>query len=609
MAESIRKPLPLPDEWDSPDSYVASLLRFATESVIFRNFAGGIHILDFLTRTPDLYTTVVPEDWRVFFDQHAVLDILDLLLREPIEPYSRGNEKNFNGIANHQSYRGGLAPPPTLVEYIHQIRRHSLRREYTPPPRDVQFGSIPAHVAIGMKPKKKHEVEHFSQFVNAFADDVHAKRGKAVSHIVDFGSGQNYLGRNLASAPYHRKIIAIERRHHNIDGAMGKDVHAKLKLKKVSQKSKEKRGTNVLQDITNTTPVTLETDEDGTPTAILVATEKENAEEDGSAQGTQDLAEKINDLDISPSGSVDYIEYDIQDGYLEPIIQHVVNPSHSQKQDADDPARVMVISLHSCGNLVHHGIRSFVLNPSVVAIAMVGCCYNLMTERLGPVTYKIPTLRSMHPRLEATSNAYDPHGFPMSQTMENFQHEGGKGIKCNITARMMAVQAPYNWGPEDSEGFFTRHFFRALLQRVLVDYDIIPVPVVSSDDQPDLLTRPLIVGSLRKASMTSFVSYARAALIKLARDEHYGAAIRQKLLDISDEKLQEYADNYAHKKKSLSIVWSLMAFSASIVESIVVTDRWLFLREQKDLIKEAWVEPVFKYAWSPRNLAVIGIKK
>ncbi|KZZ90979.1 hypothetical protein AAP_03620 [Ascosphaera apis ARSEF 7405] len=597
---TTRRPLPIPDEWASPDDYVQSLLSFATQSNLFRNFAGGIHILDFLTREPDLYTTVVPEDWRNFFDQHAILDILDLFLREPIDQYQTATKDDNNGQKG-LGYRDGPAPPTSLIEYIHQIRRHNLQREFTPQP-DSKFGKIPPHVAIGMKPKKMHEVENFSRFVNAFADDVHAKRGEAVSHIVDFGSGQNYLGRNLASPPYNRKIIAIERRHHNIHGAMGKDVHAKLKLKKAAKKGAEKQEEAKAGDAAMVCdePVTLDRDENGQPTAVLVASEKAD----------RDLNGKMNHLDLGPSGSVEYIEHDIQDGYLEPIIQHVVNPSHPlEDAPLNDPARVMVISLHSCGNLVHHGIRSFVLNPSVVAIAMIGCCYNLMTERLGPVTYKLPTLRSMHPRLEATSNAYDPHGFPMSKTMEDFEHEGGKGIKCNITARMMAVQAPYNWGPEDSEGFFTRHFFRALLQRVFVDYGIIPVPVVSSDDQSDVLTQPLIVGSLRKASMTSFVSYARAALNKLVRDEHYGDAIAEKLVHITDEELQQYADKYAHKKKALSIIWSLMAFSASIVESLVVTDRWLFLREQKELIKEAWVEPVFEYAWSPRNLAVIGIKR
>ena len=51
-----------------------------------------------------------------------------------------------------------------------------------------------------------------------------------------------------------------------------------------------------------------------------------------------------------------------------------------------------------------------------------------------------------------------------------------------------------------------------------------------------------------------------------------------------------------------------MAFSAMLAEAIVLVDRWQFLREH-DSVKECWVEPVFDYAESPRNLAVIGIKK
>ena len=51
-----------------------------------------------------------------------------------------------------------------------------------------------------------------------------------------------------------------------------------------------------------------------------------------------------------------------------------------------------------------------------------------------------------------------------------------------------------------------------------------------------------------------------------------------------------------------------MAFSASISEAIILVDRWQFLREH-DHVKQCWVEPVFDYSESPRNLAVIGVKR
>jgi hypothetical protein len=52
-----------------------------------------------------------------------------------------------------------------------------------------------------------------------------------------------------------------------------------------------------------------------------------------------------------------------------------------------------------------------------------------------------------------------------------------------------------------------------------------------------------------------------------------------------------------------------MAFSAGVVESLIVVDRWLYLKEHEDLVRDCWVEPVFDYKQSPRNLVVVGIKR
>ncbi|PGH02860.1 hypothetical protein AJ79_07516 [Helicocarpus griseus UAMH5409] len=676
-----KSPLPLPADWPDADAYISSLLSFATTSDIFRNLCGGVHILDFLTRVPDLYSTVLPQDWRDFFAHHDIQDILDLFMREDIQPLRDIHIKSAKSQGDNgggaQDWRGGPTPPVSLLQYIHDIRRHSLQREFRPAsvttPDTSANGNIddkntrqshnpnahvpiPRHIAVGMKPKKAHEVAHFARYVDTLTDTIEQGRGgegansEKISHIVDFGSGQNYLGRTLASPLYNRRIIAIERRQNNISGAKGKDVHAKLKKKVVVVRNKEvyKEALNgnlnengdgnsvvgtplgsavSVQGSGAIDRVSAEGEGEGeretVATVLHVEAGKEGADHD--VDGCDDcfkgkpMGEK--EEQNGPKGSMDYIEHDIKDGYLEPIIKHVVEPASPTPET--NPSRVMVISLHSCGNLVHHGIRSLVLNPSVTAIAMIGCCYNLMTERLGPVTYKLPVLRALHPRLEATSMAYDPHGFPMSQRLETYPHEGGTGIKLNITARMMAVQAPYNWGPEDSEAFFTRHFFRALLQRVLVDYGVVPVPGSVADAEMEanangngngngvkreVCGTPLIVGSMRKASFVSFAAYARGAIAKLSRDDHYGDAIKKKVAPLSDAHFEEYEQKYAGSKKNLSVVWSLMAFSAGVVESLIVADRWLFLREQED-VKEAWVETVFDYALSPRNLVVVGVKK
>ncbi|KAF7594036.1 hypothetical protein BBP40_010314 [Aspergillus hancockii] len=631
--------LPLAEEWTDPDAYVDALLSFATSSDLFRHLCGGVHILDFLTREPDLYTSLLPEHWRAYFEHHDVQDLLDLFLREDISSLldqSRYLAADGGKPGAQQGWRGAALPPADLLEYIHQIRRLSLGRDFRPP--KLGKPTIPKHIAVGMNVKKYHEVAHFSRYVDSLCATVDKQRGDNITHIVDFGSGQSYLGRTLASDPYNRHIVAIERKHQFISGAKDFDIFAKLTKKTVRLYNKKaackdceesERQPVVNENVPNEgSAKPIVDDEDIAMINIFrdisLAPNEIRSNPHRNKPNKKSTAAKTQDQD-KPRGAMDYIEHEIQDGYLEPIIKDVTEPSPiepkenpiSTEQDSNETskdARVMVISLHSCGNLLHHGVRSLVLNPSVKAIAMIGCCYNLMTERLGPATFKIPILRTMHPRLTQDAIAYDPHGFPMSKRLEDFKHDSGTGVKLNITARSMSVQAPYNWGREDSENFFTRHFYRCLLQRLLVDRGVIAKPAIPKDlygaDSLDSneAGNPLIVGSLRKSAFTSFSAYAQAALAKLSRDPHNGEKVKAGMAGVTEKELDGYVAKYWHTKKYLSIVWSLMAYSSALVEAIIVVDRWQFLREH-DSVQDCWVEPVFEYSESPRNLAVIGIKK
>ncbi|EXJ93996.1 hypothetical protein A1O1_02389 [Capronia coronata CBS 617.96] len=607
--------LPLLPEWSSEDEYVKSLLTFATSSDLFRNLCGGVHILDFLTREPDLYTTVLPKEWRDWFDLVSVDDVLDLLLRRDLtrleNPYTTVGEGSPT-----------TNPPDSLLEYVRSVRRHCLRRNFTPVSDNVP--EMPTHVSVGMKVKKAHEVTNLAAYVDRLSTEVSERFHEPIS-VVDFGSGQNYLGRTLASPPYNKHVIAIERRHHNIAGARNMDIHAKLaKKEKIMRNKKEwKRQLALGNGIPTPPPEETEAEPASVPVPVpdAVLADSDFSSEEGFNHNR---------------GSMTYIEHDIQDGRLEDILypgdvddegeqeecQSCVGITSSKDTTIPKPdqaidsrrAKSMVVSLHSCGNLSHHGIRSLVLNPSVCAVAIIGCCYNLLTERLGPATYKLPQLRPNHPRLEATGSAYDPHGFPMSKALEEFEHECGRGMKLNITARMMAVQAPYNWGPDDSEAFFRRHFYRALLQRMLLDLGVVkqcPDPgrlAGGSITGKDTSGTPLIVGSLRKSCFTSFKAYCHGALAKLGNDPVEGPVITEVAKGLTDDMIDDYEARWGYAKKNLAIIWSLMAFSAAVVESIIVTDRWLYLREQA-CVEDCWVDIVFDYKHSPRNFIVVGIKK
>ncbi|KAL1635791.1 hypothetical protein SLS56_001486 [Neofusicoccum ribis] len=701
------QPLPLPAEWEQSaggggaEAFVESLLRFGTTSTTLRTLCGGVHILDFLTREPDLYSLVLPAGWRDYFarDDVDVAAVLDLLMRRDLgelrSPSSGGGD--------------GDGPPEDLLAFIADVRRHSLRRGWAPP---RQVGRLPRHVALGMGVKKQHEVQHFAAYVDGLAARVAAERGpgQAVSHIADFGSGQNYLGRALASPPYGRRVVGIESRSHNIEGARGIDVLAGLAPKKVVLRNKKewrrenpkdrprKGGEGECEDCGDGGAAEVEVNgangagveevrEEQSPeeqTTALDTTSQATPDRKGqraedafagfAPEGTADFVQestketfngipkgskkaKLHLLEEG-GGSIQYIEHRLEDGNLDHVVQQILDPAkvaEQQEQDtqtkerADQPfltstpavtsttraqdPNLMVISLHSCGNLVHHGLRSLVLNPSVKAVAMIGCCYNLMTERLGPPSYKLPQLRPNHPRLEATSNAFDPHGFPMSARYATYpipETDGSEvGVRLNITARMMAVQAPQNWGAADSEAFFTRHFFRALLQRVFLDRGVVGPPRSNGAANLDAEMRqgrtvgpcspagcssggePVVIGSLKKSCYADFVAYVRGALAKIEANAEQPARaeqVRRLMGDITDEEIRGYEETYGRKKKELSVVWSLMAFAAGVVEAMIVVDRWLWLGEQEG-IEKAWVEPVFDYAMSPRNLVVVGLKK
>ena len=602
-------PLPLPPGFDNAEAYVESLLLFVTSSELFQTLCGGVHILDFLTKEPDLYCTVLPEEWRDWLLLHDIPTILHLLMKEDDDLLEFLKSLSGTLAAKRQgidtTWLNGPCPPKSLLEYIQAIRRHALDRDFrnldpSVAPPSMGACPFPRHVAVGMKPKKIHEVGNFVTYISDLTAAINAAQGHEITHIVDFGSGQNYLGRVLASPPYNRQVIGLESKQININGARSMDITAKLteKEKNMRNKKQYRMGSRSPHDDPVAFQVSDTSPNSGSPSTV-----------DGGFLGSVDQA-----YPNRSKGSVHYIESFLQSGDLSAVVDEIRYARDTRAGLTGSDLRLMVISLHSCGNLLHHGLRSLIMNPSVKAVAMVGCCYNLMTERLGPPTYKLPSLRSPHIRLNTTSSACDPHGFPMSERLCGYHHRHGQGIRLNITARMMAVQAPGNWTTTECESFFTRHFYRALLQRIFLDYGIVGKPTQEGDEEgrsPRGWTGAgpaLTIGSLRKACYSSFTAYVRGAISKLVADHKRGPEIQRRLEGLNDETIALYEENFKDKKKELSIVWSLMAFSAGVVESCIVVDRWLYLKEQAE-VRDCWVETVFDYKQSPRNLVVVGIKK
>ncbi|KAK9476348.1 methyltransferase domain-containing protein [Lipomyces japonicus] len=287
-----------------------------------------------------------------------------------------------------------------------------------------------------------------------------------------------------------------------------------------------------------------------------------------SVESRKSGAEKLDDLYHQKGGarkvetdrgSLSHIAKSVDSGDLSSIIE--------QGNLKSQPTAL--VGLHACGNLSHHALRSLNDTNEVCAVAVVGCCYNLMTER---------------------SLSQDKVGYPMSETVEHYN------IPLPASARMLACQAPETWTREARQDFFLRHFYRALLQRIYADRNLL------SDNK-----RPIQVGSLRKKWYTSFATYCQGASRRVLESYSEGENNDDNPYYVSEDVAAEYLTKFAHLKNRICTLWTLTACTvAPLAEAIIHLDRYYYLIETG--AKEVRVDVVFDQVKSTRNLMVVGIK-
>lgn len=557
-------------------------------------------MVDFFTNDPGLFYAAIPSEWHEFLLSQDIMRLLDFLMRDDLDT---------------TEFENGPKPPESLLEYIRQIRRLSLGRELDGD--DAKLPKLTRTVSVGMNPKKIHEVRNFADYVVRLSSDITKDKEPGITHFVDFGSGQNYLGRALASEPYNQRVVAVEGRANNVDAARGYDVKSGLASKPVVMRNK-KIWKNVLEEVRSSPEKRNDVD------ALAEAIKKFAGTED--AENYRRIANEEATYTVEQGkGVIQYVSGRLEDGDLSDVIAKIDRTGLEEDEKKQQlKMKLMAISIHSCGNLSHFGIRSLILNPDIHAVAIVGCCYNLVTEKLGPPTYKHaylrPNLQAVNGRVIKESDKRDPQGFPMSDKFSTYR---GDGIRANITSRMMACQAPQNWTAVESDSFFTRHFYRAVLQKIFLDRGAVHEILYNHTDDDDNAadgqlpgplqrsTSPLAIGTLPKRSYASMTTYVRAAINKLTTSTEYKKytdVMQETMVGITDEEINEYVERFAPRKKELCIVWSFMAFSAGLIEALIVSDRWTFLKEQPE-VRDAWVEAVFDFKQSPRNLVVVGVKK
>lgn len=153
----------------------------------------------------------------------------------------------------------------------------------------------------------------------------------SITHLVDFGSGQSYLSRILASPPHNLDLVAVESKGSNIEA--GKALDAKVGL-----------GPN--------------------PTRKSL---------------TQRAPEEANQSESPKKGSITYVQHMIHDESMKAVLGTLESSIPSEggtdtKAEKIDPG-LMIISLHSCGNLIHHALNSLLYNNEVKAVAVIGMSF------------------------------------------------------------------------------------------------------------------------------------------------------------------------------------------------------------------------------------------
>jgi hypothetical protein len=215
--------------------------------------------------------------------------------------------------------------------------------------------------------------------------------------------------------------------------------------------------------------------------------------------------------------------------------------------------KCLLTGLHACGSLSEHMIRlaSSAMVPCISHLAVVGCCYN----HISPLS---------------ESNLL---GFPISSFMRLNK------LNMSTSALITGCQAPTNWTHNPDSLFGRKHWYRAVLEKLLHDKKL-----VNQDQRP--------VWGIRNGDLKSFQAYAARALQSLHLSEN-----------VTAEEIAEYEERYRNRTAETAVLWTLSVLLCRVVESAIALDRVFFLQEAG---LEADVLPIFDYKESPRNLMIVA---
>eukprot|EP01065_Artemidia_motanka_P052921 TRINITY_DN9680_c1_g1_i1.p1 TRINITY_DN9680_c1_g1~~TRINITY_DN9680_c1_g1_i1.p1 ORF type:complete len:465 (+),score=137.17 TRINITY_DN9680_c1_g1_i1:59-1453(+) len=210
--------------------------------------------------------------------------------------------------------------------------------------------------------------------------------------------------------------------------------------------------------------------------------------------------------------------------------------------------RYVLCGLHACGSLSVSVLRSFVASRRVAGVVSVGCCYHRVSE----------------------------DGYPLSRAVQEL------GVRLSAHARDVAGHAAEARARDEAAApdSARRQCWRAVLELHLRERGVCRAAA----------------GSVRGAASMTFDQWCGRALQQLGMEAPAGVVFSARY----ERELERW--------RELRCFMSLRAHVAKCIESLVVADRALWLREAVPDLAGLSVVTLFDPLVSPRNLAIVATR-
>ncbi|KAF8713152.1 Methyltransferase domain, partial [Rhizoctonia solani] len=406
---------------------------------------------------------------------------------------------------------------PTLEHLVVRISQLRLPRTLESID-DILPGSNAHHnssSSSGMSPKKAHEVQRLSSLI----DVIYSTSVRGPNRlIVDVGAGQGYLSHKLA-AHTGTRVLAL-------DGDQGQTEGAALRGKGLSHAERQR------------------------------ARNRKDALSPGNA----------NPESLAPPPVTHRTLFITSDSLLRAIDEWV------ECLDLDlqgtTPCPVFITGLHACGSLTPAVLRCFVdlctrfdhrqevgsndnkKRWTPVALALVGCCYNLMQ---------------------------DPADFPLSETTARTYPQGAVH---HLTQNhlQLAAQCPAQWSRSQSEAERA-----SLARRKIVWRAMLARSIHNSSREPSSESNipPNRLGRLPDRAYASWEIFVRTACEKMGLTAANSAGYAM------DEGSPTFSSETDTLSFQLEVLHILRALVGPVIESLIIVDRTVFLAEKLGSVDES----------------------